>query len=137
MTHREPRLRTRRKREAASRAVANGNAASLSAWVSAALAEKLRRDEHLEHLASTVADYEAEFGAITASRYEPNDALTERTPWSCVVTQLHPERVREGQVCVTLVLDSGALVALERNERSMWTRLKAAQEDGEVPITRV
>ena len=69
------------------------------------------------------------------ARYEPNDALTERTPWSCVVTQLRPRTRREGQVCVTLVLDSGALVALERNERSMWTRLKAAQEDGEVPIT--
>lgn len=34
-----------------------------------------------------------------------------------------------------LVLDSGALVALERNERSMWIRLKAAQIEGEVPVT--
>jgi hypothetical protein len=36
---------------------------------------------------------------------------------------------------VTLVLDSGAFVALERNERQMWIRLKAAQVGGEVPIT--
>jgi hypothetical protein len=36
---------------------------------------------------------------------------------------------------VSLVLDSGALVALERDERRMWVRLKAAQLDGEVPIT--
>jgi hypothetical protein len=36
---------------------------------------------------------------------------------------------------VTLVLDSGAFVALERNERRMWIRLKAAQVSGEVPIT--
>jgi hypothetical protein len=36
---------------------------------------------------------------------------------------------------VTLVLDSGAFVALERNERQMWIRLKAAQANGEVPIT--
>jgi hypothetical protein len=36
---------------------------------------------------------------------------------------------------VTVVLDSGAVVALERNERAMWTRLKAAQVAGEVPVT--
>lgn len=36
---------------------------------------------------------------------------------------------------MSLVLDSGALVALERDERRMWVRLKAAQLDGEVPIT--
>lgn len=34
-----------------------------------------------------------------------------------------------------LVLDSGALIALERNERSMWARLKAAQIAGELPVT--
>jgi hypothetical protein len=36
---------------------------------------------------------------------------------------------------VTLVLDSGALIALERNERPMWARLKAAQLAGELPVT--
>lgn len=36
---------------------------------------------------------------------------------------------------MTLVLDSGALIALERDERPMWTRLKAAQLAGEVPVT--
>jgi hypothetical protein len=36
---------------------------------------------------------------------------------------------------VTLVLDSGALIALERNGRPMWTRLKAAQVAGDVPVT--
>jgi len=36
---------------------------------------------------------------------------------------------------VTLVLDAGALVALDRNERAMWTRLKAAQMVGELPVT--
>lgn len=36
---------------------------------------------------------------------------------------------------MTLVLDSGAFVALERNERQMWIRLKAAQTSGKVPIT--
>jgi Ser/Thr protein kinase RdoA (MazF antagonist) len=36
---------------------------------------------------------------------------------------------------VTLVLDSGALVALERNQRSMWARLKTAEITREVPLT--
>jgi hypothetical protein len=36
---------------------------------------------------------------------------------------------------VSLVLDTGALVALERNERQMWVRLKAAQLGGELPVT--
>ena len=36
---------------------------------------------------------------------------------------------------MSLVLDSGALVALERNERPMWARLKAAQVAGDLPLT--
>jgi hypothetical protein len=36
---------------------------------------------------------------------------------------------------VSLVLDTGALVALERNERQMWVRLKGAQLDGDIPVT--
>jgi Ser/Thr protein kinase RdoA (MazF antagonist) len=36
---------------------------------------------------------------------------------------------------VTLVLDSGALIAIERNERSMWARLKAAEVARELPLT--
>lgn len=36
---------------------------------------------------------------------------------------------------LTLVLDSGALIALERNQRPMWARLKAAQLAGDVPVT--
>jgi hypothetical protein len=36
---------------------------------------------------------------------------------------------------VTLVLDCGALIALERNDRAMWRRLKAAQLAGSVPIS--
>lgn len=34
-----------------------------------------------------------------------------------------------------LVLDSGALIALERNERAMWRRFKAALLAGEVAVT--
>jgi hypothetical protein len=36
---------------------------------------------------------------------------------------------------MTLVLDAGALIALDRNERAMWIRLKALQEVGELPVT--
>jgi hypothetical protein len=36
---------------------------------------------------------------------------------------------------VTLLLDASALIALERNERAMWTRLKASAELGEPPVT--
>lgn len=34
-----------------------------------------------------------------------------------------------------LVLDSGALIALDNNDRAMWRRLKAAVRTEEVPIT--
>jgi hypothetical protein len=34
-----------------------------------------------------------------------------------------------------LVLDSGALIALERNDAAMWRRYKAALRAGSVPVT--
>src|SRR5215471_6187320 len=34
-----------------------------------------------------------------------------------------------------LILDCGALIALERNDRAMWRRLKAAHLAGNVPVT--
>lgn len=52
--------------DAGNRAVADGEADSLSGWVSAALSEKVHRDRQLEHLRAAIADYEAEFGEITA-----------------------------------------------------------------------
>jgi glycerol dehydrogenase-like iron-containing ADH family enzyme len=52
--------------EAAHRAVANGSADSLSGWVNAALLERARRDQQLERLGESIADYEAEFGEITS-----------------------------------------------------------------------
>jgi len=52
--------------EAASRAVAEGEAESVSGWVSTALSEKVERDRRLAHLRSAVAAYETEFGEITA-----------------------------------------------------------------------
>ena len=36
---------------------------------------------------------------------------------------------------MSLVLDSGALIALDKNDRAMWRRLKAAHLDGDLPRT--
>jgi hypothetical protein len=36
---------------------------------------------------------------------------------------------------VRLILDAGALIALERNDRAMWERLKIALRAGEPPVT--
>lgn len=36
---------------------------------------------------------------------------------------------------MTLLLDAGGFVALERHERAMWRRLKAAHKSGRPPVT--
>ena len=36
---------------------------------------------------------------------------------------------------MTLVLDSGALIALEKNDRAMWRRLKSSLVAGEAPVS--
>jgi len=36
---------------------------------------------------------------------------------------------------MSLILDAGAFVALERNERAMWRRLKATRRSGTPPMT--
>lgn len=52
--------------EAGHRAVESGQADSVSGWVSSALEDKIQRDRKLALLAVAVADYEKEFGEITA-----------------------------------------------------------------------
>ena len=51
--------------EAGQRAVAAGQAESVSGWVSTALEDRILRDRKLALLAAAVADYEDEFGEIT------------------------------------------------------------------------
>jgi hypothetical protein len=51
--------------EAATKAVTEGEADSVSAWVSTALSEKIRRDRKLAQLRAAIAAYEAEFGEIS------------------------------------------------------------------------
>lgn len=36
---------------------------------------------------------------------------------------------------MTVLLDAAALIALDRNERPMWIRLKGAAQSGEPPVT--
>lgn len=36
---------------------------------------------------------------------------------------------------MTLLLDCGALLALERDDRAMWRRFKSAQQAGSVPVS--
>lgn len=70
--------------EAGQRAVESGQAESVSGWVSAALEDKIRRDRKLALLAAAVADYENEFGEISAeeivaqSRADREDAAVVR-----------------------------------------------------------
>ena len=52
--------------EAGNDAVAEGRAESLSAWVNAALAERVARERRLAALAQAVAAYEQRFGTISA-----------------------------------------------------------------------
>src|SRR5688500_722363 len=50
---------------AGQRAVARGEADSLSGWVNTALADRARRDEQLRALGAAIAGYETEFGEIS------------------------------------------------------------------------
>ena len=50
---------------AGNRAVSEGRAGSLSAWVNEALAERVAKERRLAALADAVATYEAEFGPIS------------------------------------------------------------------------
>ena len=51
-------------------AVAEGRAESLSAWVNAALAERIAKERRLTALAGAVAAYEARFGAISTQELD-------------------------------------------------------------------
>jgi len=70
--------------EAGQRAVESGQAESVSGWVSAALEDRILRDQKLALLAAAVADYEKEFGEITSEeilrqqRLDREDAIVVR-----------------------------------------------------------
>jgi len=52
--------------QAGQQAVELGEADSVSGWVSAALKDRVQRDRKLRSLGSAIADFEDEFGEITA-----------------------------------------------------------------------
>lgn len=51
--------------DAAAAAVTEGRADSVSAWVSAAVAERVTRERRLDALGAAISEYEAEHGVIT------------------------------------------------------------------------
>lgn len=55
---------------AGNEAVAEGRAESLSAWVNAALTERIAKERRLAALADAVAAYEARFGAISTQELD-------------------------------------------------------------------
>lgn len=59
--------------EAANRAVSDGEAESLSGWVSAALVDKVAKDRKLADLQKAVEAYEVEFGEITPEELAAQD----------------------------------------------------------------
>ena len=65
--------------EAGNEAVASGRASSLSAWVNAALAERAVKERHLRAMAEAVAEYEAEFGVISAAELAAQQRDDRRT----------------------------------------------------------
>ena len=56
--------------DAAEKAAARGEVANVSAWVNDAMKLKLEHDRGLAELAAVIADFEAEYGDITAEDME-------------------------------------------------------------------
>jgi hypothetical protein len=77
---------------AGNRSVADGSAASLSAWVSQALADRARKDRLLEAMGAAIAGYEADFGEITAA--EMRDVLRHDRESATVVRGRNSARTR-------------------------------------------
>ncbi len=75
--------------EAGERAVAAGEAESLSAWVSDALERQVAHDVRIRSLDAFLADYEAEFGEISAEEME---AAARRARANATVVRGSPAR---------------------------------------------
>jgi hypothetical protein len=97
--------------------VAEGRAESLSAWVNGALRRQADHDRRMKALDEFLDGYEAEHGAITeqeieaATRRARTRAVVVRTP----VREKDPAPPESHDGCrVTIVLDAGAFVAVER-----------------------
>lgn len=81
--------------EAANQAVESGGAESVSAWVNAALEDRLQRDRKLSLLAAAVADFEREFGEITEEEIAAQRHADRRS--ATVVRGERPDRARKSK----------------------------------------
>ena len=119
--------------EEASIAVAAGKADSISAWVGEAIEDRLARDRRLATLASLVADHEAEHGVITDEELAAQDELDRDA--AARTREIAAGRVApdEADSRMRTILDAGAFVALERDDRAMWRRLKSLLLSGSAP----
>ena len=82
---------------AAKQAVASGRASSVSAWVSAALAERVAKERHLRAMAEAVALYEEQFGAISAAELITQQRDDHRTALAVREPRRRPARRRRSR----------------------------------------
>ena len=113
--------------EAGNRAVKAGRADSLSSWVDDALVVREERERRLRGLAAQSPPTNASTGSSRTTSSSPRNAPIRRPrSWSVDAGDQAglTARTPQGRLSspVKLVLDSGALIALERNNRSMWRR---------------
>ena len=75
--------------QAGQQAIANGRAESLSGWVNLALAERAAKERQVAAMAEAIADYEADFGTISAAEIAAQ-ARADRAAALVVRGQPHP-----------------------------------------------
>lgn len=92
----------------------------MSAYVADAIESIIRR----EALAAAIADYEAEFGEITAIELEA----------TAIAGVLRRAKAAADAPKSRIVLDAGALIALDNNDPCMWSELKAAAEVADLVV---
>ena len=122
--------------EAAEDAVASGRTGSVSAWVNEALRAKCDQDRRLEALDAFVRAYEREHGEIAADEMElavRRWRLGDAGAWSAGGKGAGGASASEG--AVSLVLDAGALIAVERADRDTIALIKHELQAGRVPVT--
>ena len=118
---------------AARAAVAVGRAESVSSWVSDALRRQTEHERRLRALDAFIAAYEAEHGEITEA--EIRAATRAAHARAIVVRGAEAEPQVAGGGAVTVVLDTGALVSIERGDRALVALLKAELLSGRTPVT--
>src|SRR5579871_2142496 len=99
---------------AAQRAVARGRVESLSAWVNEAFRLKVERTRASARW-KFIAEYEASDGVIT----EAEMRAASRRADARITNQAQTGCASRNSNRVTLILDAGALIAVERSDRDV------------------